>query len=99
MSVMLANTMATSIFTVAEEYSSPAETSLRSSHPPFRNRQKIARLVFEEKWFEGKCAGWVSQGGEGGPAAGADFRALVHLHGENRDHQQRRRRLLTHETL
>ena len=57
MSVMLANTMATSILTVAEEYSSPAATSLRSSHPPFRNRQEIARLIFEEKWFGEKCAG------------------------------------------
>ena len=63
MSVMLANTMATSILTVAEEYSSPAATSLRSSHPPFQNRQKIVILIFEGTCFEGKCARWVSQGG------------------------------------
>ena len=51
-------------------------------------------FFLEGTWFEGKCAGWVSQGGRF-PAAGADFRALVHIHGEKRYHQERRRRLLT----
>ena len=38
-------------------------------------------------------AGWGLQGGW--PAARADFRALIHLHGEKLDHEQGRRRLLT----
>ena len=63
MSVMLANTKATSILTVADEYSSPAATSLRSSNPPFRNRQKTVTLISEGTCFEGKYARWVSQGG------------------------------------